>query len=98
MLSGAPFHLGSQVAGAFGLAGAAGALGAPLAGRMADRSGPDGVTRVGATLVALSFIAMSLGGGLSTRFGRTLLLAAARVGLRELLRGARVFEREEEGE
>ncbi|MCY1036505.1 MFS transporter [Corallococcus sp. BB11-1] len=58
MLHGAPFHLGSAAAGAFGLAGAAGALGAPVAGRIADRFGPEVVTRLGAGLAALSFAAM----------------------------------------
>ncbi|MES2945099.1 MAG: MFS transporter [Pseudomonadota bacterium] len=61
MLHAAPFHLGSSAAGTFGLAGAAGALMAPLAGRMADRKGPEIVTRIGAALVAAAFAAMFFG-------------------------------------
>ena len=53
-------HLDSAVAGAFGLAGAAGAMAAPLAGSIADRIGPARVTIVGAGLVTVSFALMFL--------------------------------------
>jgi len=60
MLHQPPLNLGSAVAGAFGLAGAAGALIAPVAGAVADKRGPEIVTRIGAALVLLAFAAMAL--------------------------------------
>lgn len=60
MLHGAPYHLGSSVAGAFGLAGAIGALAAPIAGTISDKRGPEGVIRLGALLVAVSFAASGM--------------------------------------
>ncbi|ARP85949.1 MFS transporter [Bordetella genomosp. 9] len=60
MLHGQPFNLGPSAAGAFGIAGAVGALAAPVAGRMADRHGPGVVSKAGAGLTALSFAAMVL--------------------------------------
>jgi len=61
MLHASSWHLGSAAAGAFGLAGAAGALIAPIAGRLADTRGPELVTRLGSGLAAVSFLVMAAG-------------------------------------
>ncbi len=60
MLHQPPFGYGSAIAGAFGLAGAIGALAAPVAGSLADRRGPEHVTRIGAVLVIISFAGFGL--------------------------------------
>jgi predicted MFS family arabinose efflux permease len=79
MLHGAPFHLGSAAAGAFGLAGAAGALAAPIAGRLADHHGPERVTRIGIGIAAASFASMAAA-PLLTPHAQLALLAAATIG------------------
>jgi len=79
MLHDAPFHLGSAVAGSFGLAGAVGALAAPFAGRLADRRGAEWVTRIAAAITVVSFAAMLAMPLLSTG-AQLALLALATVG------------------
>ena len=79
MLHGAPFHLGAAVAGSFGLAGAVGALAAPVAGRLSDRRGSEWVTRIAASIALVSFAAM-LAMPLLPVTGQLVLLALATVG------------------
>ena len=79
MLHGAPFHLGSAAAGAFGLAGAVGALAAPLAGKLADRRGTAWVARGGIVLALLSFVAMAAMPWLPP-MGQLVLLAVSAIG------------------
>lgn len=54
------YQFGSAVTGTFGIAGAAGALAAPLAGGLADKVGAEKVTQLGAGLVTISFALMFL--------------------------------------
>jgi len=60
LLSGAPFHLGPEAAGLFGIVGAAGALAAPLAGKSADQRGPTAVLYLAIGVTAVSFVIFAL--------------------------------------
>src|SRR5690606_33545700 len=73
------FQLGSTAAGAFGLAGAAGALAAPLSGRLADRHGSEGVVRIASAIAAASFASLALGSQFSLH-GQIVLLVVAALG------------------
>jgi predicted MFS family arabinose efflux permease len=62
LLAGAPFHLGPQAAGLFGIVGAAGAMAAPLAGRFADKRGPHAIITLSIGLVAVAFVIFGFSG------------------------------------
>ncbi|HCW7014701.1 TPA: MFS transporter [Citrobacter farmeri] len=73
------YQMGSAAAGAFGIAGAAGALAAPLAGHLADKVGAEKVTQLGALLVTVSFALMFLLPTLPV-YGQWVLIALSAVG------------------
>lgn len=62
LLAAPPFGLGPQAAGLFGIIGAAGALAAPLAGKLADRRGPRAIISFAITLMAVSFLILGFSG------------------------------------
>jgi predicted MFS family arabinose efflux permease len=56
------FHMGSDVAGLFGVIGAAGAFAAPLFGKVADKRGPVFAVRLGTGSALLAWVVMALFG------------------------------------
>jgi predicted MFS family arabinose efflux permease len=59
-LGGPAFNLAPSKIGLFGIAGAAGVLVAPIAGKMADKQSPYKGILIGASLVIISFVSMFL--------------------------------------
>jgi predicted MFS family arabinose efflux permease len=56
------YHLGPEAAGLFGLVGIAGALAAPLAGRLADRGGPRRTVGIAIVVAFLAYVLFALAG------------------------------------
>lgn len=55
LLEGAPYYLGADAAGSFGLAGVVGALFSTVAGKVSDRKGPRFTVGVNILIIAVSF-------------------------------------------
>lgn len=62
-LAAAPLHYGARTAGLFGLIGAAGAMVAPVAGRITDRRSPRYTVGIGICVTILSYVCFWLFGG-----------------------------------
>ena len=62
LLEGAPFHMGSDVAGAMGLVGIAGAVVASYVGRLSDTMSKNKLIIIGSSIVLLSWIILGLSG------------------------------------
>lgn len=60
LLSDEPYHFSDVIIGLFGLAGAAGAMGSPIVGRLSDKGKGRLVTTIGLVLLLLSWLPLSL--------------------------------------
>jgi predicted MFS family arabinose efflux permease len=84
------YGLGAGVAGTFGVVGAAGALVAPIAGRMSDKHGSRWVVSVGMSLLAVSYLL--LWGEESARLSTALHMVLLIVGVVVLDMGAQMTQ------
>lgn len=84
------YGLGAGVAGTFGLVGAAGALVAPVAGRLSDRHGPRWVLSLGLGILVVSYVI--IGGGELLHAPMALHLAMLVVGVIVLDTGAQITQ------
>jgi len=62
LLEGAPFHMGSDVAGAMGLVGIAGAVVASYVGKQSDRVSKNKLIMIGILIVLLSWVVLGFSG------------------------------------
>jgi predicted MFS family arabinose efflux permease len=84
------YGLGAGVAGTFGVVGAAGAMVAPVAGRLSDKHGSRWVVAVGMTVLAISYVL--LWGEEATHMSMALHIVALAVGVIVLDVGAQMTQ------
>jgi predicted MFS family arabinose efflux permease len=92
LLEAAPFHMGSQAAGLFGLVGAAGAAVAPVAGRLADVRSPRFVVRIAIVIVIAAFIVFWAGSASLWALVVGVILLDAGVQAAQVANQTRVFQ------
>jgi predicted MFS family arabinose efflux permease len=89
----ANYHLSAEIAGLFGVVGAAGVLFAPVAGKIADNRGPHFVIGMATSLMVLSWIIMGLWGTLIGMVAGVILLdfgaQSAQVSNQHVIQGLR---------
>lgn len=73
------YQLGPMMAGAFGVAGAAGTMAAPIAGRLSDKYGPQKISLIG-TVIAVLFFALLFPINLISKELQIFLLIVSAVG------------------
>lgn len=92
LLKGEPFHMGAQAAGMFGLAGATGALIAPLAGKWSDRRSPRFVVRIAIAVLVLAFAVFWVGSRRIVTLIAGVILLDAGVQAAQVSNQSRVFQ------
>jgi len=89
----APLHYGSAVAGSFGLLGIAGALAAPVAGRLADRVSPRRTVGIVMVVNAVGWIVAWLAGSTIVGLAATVVLLDAGTQAAHISNQARIYAR-----
>lgn len=90
-LADTPYHFGSAAVGLFGLVGIAGALGAPLTGRIADRRGPYFMVGAGIFLTLAAYLILLSGSAVLALLICAVLILDFGVQLSQIANQSRIY-------